>query len=85
MNSGFRFHRSDSGESPTGSTLSLIFNGLNVTFGGPIDGGVKGVFGGIDFSLVNGDFGSQIELFEFSSGQISEFVHGIGSSVVGRV
>lgn len=86
MNGVFRFNGSDSGESPTGSTLSLIFDGLDVTFVGPINiGSVNGVFS-LLFSIDGSSFDdSQISGFEFGGGQVGEFVQGVDGSVVGGV
>lgn len=72
------FQTSRGGESPTRSTLSLIFNGGNGSFGNPIDliGYVNiNVSGFVDvFVLVSGDFGKS-DVFVFLEGQVSEFGH----------
>jgi len=83
-----RFTRSTGRESPARSTLSLVFNSLNVSFGDPIDVsdevGVSVDFSGFDLF---GDFGSEVNAFEFCFGQIRELVDdlGVGLGFVGIV
>jgi len=85
VNGGFGFHGSDSGEGPTRSTLSLIFDFLDVSFGGPINGGVDGVVEGDGLGIGGSFLVSEEDGFEFFGGHVSEFVEGIDDSVVGVV
>jgi len=66
-NSISRFSSSDSGESPTGSTLSLILNSLDFSFSfGPINGSWES-----STSFVSGRFGCIF--FEFGQIHSGEF------------
>jgi len=72
------FTSSDGGESPARSTLSLVFNFLDFSFGNPIDISDKFVgFVSNNFFSFCG-FESKIDGFEFFIGQISEEVDGLG-------
>jgi len=73
-----RFTRSDGGESPARSTLSLVFNSLDFSFGNPIDisNGWRGI-GIYDVVSLSG-FETKIDVSEFCVGQVSEEVDGSG-------
>jgi len=77
------FGGSDSGEGPTGSTLSLVFDLLDFVWGfGPING--VGVFDSfvdwVGFSVSFGFIGGEVHLFELGIGKVHQ---GVFSQSVG--
>jgi len=83
-----RFRSGGGGESPARSTLSLIFNVLNSSFGNPIDGSeVFFSFFWEFFVFSSGIRCHEVNSFEFCFGKIGELVFTLsisdsGSSIV---
>jgi len=76
--------RSSGGERPARSALSLILDSSNGSLASPIERSGEGRFfkGLTNVLSVSRDFDSEIELSEFSIGEVSQVVHGQGHSVV---
>lgn len=67
-----RFERTSGGESPTGTTLTLVLDSGDLTSGNPVDGDVVGLrFNSFDFLFFN--IQSKISALEFFSREIGEF------------
>jgi len=72
------FSRSSGGERPARTALSLVLNGSDGTFLGPVPsgGGSSGIFVSLFSNGGGRDFSSKVELSVFLVGQVSHVVHG---------